>query len=539
MQKQILGIDEIREVAKQAITEVSGVVKQTLGPGGRVILIARQGQTLEGTPLGPKITKDGVSVADECFSPDPKKDVFMQAIKGICRKTVNDAGDGTTTAMVLGEAIYKETLKILTNTSLNPQLVRESVEAACLEVVQKLKEVAIPVKNMEMIRQVATISANGDDRIGTIISKAFEHVGAEGVVTIDEGHTSTVTLEVVDGYQFNRGIEGRTAFFNNKDNTLFEAEGCAVLIFDGKLYNHNDLIPALKILAGMEQDGKPTKKLPPVIVIANEFSNEVLQFLLIQKTEAGLQFCPVQGPHTTHVRTEYYNDLAYYTGGTRLGNGARGLGAIKEDDIGYVGRVVSTKYKTTLYDGHGAEDEILIRVEQLRKAKETAESPYDAQVINDRVAALTNGIAKIGVGGNTELEIKEKYDRIEDALNAARAAIQEGVVPGGGCTLLRISKGITSTEVGHQILKVALLSPFFQILDNIGMGGTTAQCTADEILVGKNTVYDARHKKIVDALDSGVIDPVKVTRVALENAVSIAGLLSTAGGAIIYVKDQE
>jgi chaperonin GroEL len=536
--KKIISREELIQPKLNGLKQIAGIVKRTLGPGGLPILIERVGQSLEGTPIGPKITKDGVSVAEECFSSDKAEDIVIQAVKGICKNTVNVAGDGTTTAVVLGEALVNEMERILKeDPSLNPQLVKESLEAATEEVIKKLKKMAIKVRNNKMIQQVATISANGDISIGKVIGDAFNHVGAEGVVTVDEGKSSTVTLDVVDGYQFGRGAEGRSAFFNNQQATQFEAQQVSLIVYDGKLNSYTQLIPALKLMLGAtDENPRGNGKMPPMVIMANEFSPEVLQFLLIQKTEAGMVVCPVVGPNTTHVRTGYYDDLAVYSGGTRLGNGARNLESIEADDIGLVDRVIVDKYKTTFYDGQGAEEDILNRVDQLKAAKETAESPYDAQVLNDRVAALTSGIAKIGVGGTTEFEIKEKYDRIEDALNAARAAIQEGVVPGGGVTLLRIANKLDQDKsVGHKILKKALTAPFYQILENIEF--KPSEELVEEILSTKNKTFDARNKQVKNALTSGIIDPVKVTRTALENAVSIASLLSTAGGAIIYTKD--
>jgi len=535
--KKIVTRDQLMAPKLSGLNQIAGIVKRTLGPGGLPILIERIGQSLDGSPLGPKITKDGVSVAEECSSPNKEEDIVIQAVKGICKKTVNVAGDGTTTAVVLGEAIVLAMEEELKNDpDLNPQLVKESLERATLEVIAKLKNMATKVKNNKMIEQVATISANGDQSIGEIIRQAFDHVGAEGVVTVDEGSTSSVTLEVVDGYQFGRGAEGRNAFFNNKENTQFNSDNTAVIIYDGRLVSYTQLIPAFRILAKADANDQPTQKLPPIIIMANEFSPEVLQFLLIQKTEGGMVVCPVTGPNTTHVRTGYYDDLAVYSGGTRLGNGSRNLESIEESDIGLVNKVIIDKYKTTFYDGQGSEDDIIARVDQLKAGKASAESPYDAAIYNDRIAALTSGIAKIGVGGTTELEIKEKYDRIEDALNAARAAIQEGVVPGGGTTLLRIAHKMNEHKsIGHKILKTALKAPFYQILENIGV--TIDPSDLEDLLKDSRKTYDARNKKIKNALSAGIIDPVKVTRTALENAVSIASLLSTAGGAIIYVKD--
>lgn len=541
MSKRIVSRDELMTPKLNGLKMIAGIVKRTLGPGGLPIVIQRLGQALDGSPLGPKITKDGVSVAEECASSIPEEDVIIQAVKAICRKTNTIAGDGTTTAIVLGEAIVIETEKILKNDeTLNPQLVKESIELALKEVLLALKEETIEVKDMEMVKQVATISANGDSQIGDLIGDAFKKVGADGVITVDEGSSGEVELFVVDGYQFQRGAEGRQAFFNNRNQTQFEAENCAVVIYDGKLFNYHDLIPIIKILREVDENEAPTKPMPPLMIIANEFSAEVLQFLLIQKNDAGMQVCCVLGPHATHVRTGYYDDLAVYTGGTRLGNGARNLGAIEGDDIGLVKRVIVDKYKTTLYEGQGDEESVLERVQQLKALKAGAESPYDAQICNDRIASITNGIAKIAVGGSTELEIKEKYDRIEDALNAARAAIQEGVVAGGGSTLLRIADKLDPAKgAGHQILANALCYPFYQILENIGLSEAVVNENALLIEAEANIVYDARNKKIKNALEAGIIDPVKVTRTALENAVSIASLLTTAGGAIIFVRDDK
>lgn len=541
MRKKIITREELMEPKLKGLSQIAGIVKRTLGPGGLPIVLERVGQALDGTPLGPKITKDGVSVAEECASPIKEEDVIIQAIKGICKKTVSVAGDGTTTAMVLGEAIVVEMEKVLKeDPSLNPQLVKESVELVTKEILKQLKKIAIPVRDYKKVGQVATISANGDEEIGQIIAEAFSRVGVEGVVTVDEGTSNRVTLDVVDGYQFNRGAEGRNAFFNDTNATKFEAQNAALIIYDGTIRSFTQLIPALRALGGVQTDSngeeRATKKLPAIVIMANEFSPEVLQFLLLQKNEGGMVVVPVVGPHVTHVRTGYYDDLAVYSGGTRLGNGSRNLESITEDDIGLVGRVQIDKYKTTFYDGQGAEDEVLKRVDQLKANKEQAESPYDAQVFNDRIAALTSGIAKIGVGGSTEFEIKEKYDRIEDALNAARAAIQEGIVPGGGSTLLRIAYKLdASKSIGHRIMQQALKAPFCQILDNIEYKITPDEL--DQILKGKNKTFDARNKKVKNAFTSGIIDPVKVTRSALENAVSIASLLSTAGGAIVYVND--
>ena len=443
------------------------------------------------------------------------------------------ATHNTTTAIVLGEAIFKETLAELeSDKNLNPQLVRESLELAAKEVLAELTKQAKKVKKTKVITQVATISANGESEIGDIIGQAFEAVGAEGVVTVDEGSQINTTLDIVEGYQFQRGAEGRDMLFNSKDGTQFEAEDARILIYDGKLVSFTTLIPILTKLAETNKN-----QLPPVVIIANEFSNEVIQWLAIQKMDAGLRIVAVRGPHTTTVRSGYYDDIAVNTGGERLGNGNRSLEAGVPDDFGLVKKVIVDKYTTTFYDGQGDEEAILNRVDQLKAMKEKAESPYDAQVLSDRIAALTQGIAKIGVGGSTDLEIKEKYDRIEDALNASRAAIQDGVIPGGGVTLLKIAVTMEKNTIGKRILSRALQSPFYTILENIGHELTQEEY--ESIMNNKGYVFDARNKKVLEAFKAGILDPVKVTKAGLENAISISSLLCTAGGGIIYVKDKK
>ena len=529
MSKKIINKSNLQPKIIEGMEEIASIVKRTLGPGGLPIIIERSGQAQDGSPLGPRITKDGVSVANECFSDDPEKDLIIQAVKSICKMTNRVAGDGTTTAIVLGEAILKESLNYLDeNPSLNPQIVKEEVEAAAKEVILKLEECALPLDNMDLIKQVATISANGDEEIGEILCEAFKEVGAEGVVTVDEGHTNKLSLNVVEGYQFQRGAESRDNFFNNKDLTKFEASNAAVLIFDGDLNNYTDLMPALHNISTKNEEGAMVS-MPPVVIVANNFSNEVIQFLKIQKMEGGLQFCPVKGPNVTHVRSAHYDDMAVLFGGYRFGNGNRALSSFQEDDHGLVGKVIVDKYTTTFYDGQGDEADVIARVEQLQGQKEMAESPYDKQIVSDRLAALTGGIAKIGVGGATEFEIKEKYDRIEDALNASRAAIEKGIVPGGGATLFKLSY-----KTSNPILKRALRAPFFQILENIGV--EPHEQIVQSIALNKNNTFDARRKEIVDAFSAGIIDPVKVTIAGLENAVSISSLLSTAGGGIIFKK---
>lgn len=565
--KRITSKEEMFEKLKKGISIIAAVVKRTLGPGGLPILIERSGQNLEGDPLEPMITKDGVTVAAECWHPDPEVDLTIQTVKAICRKTNRIAGDGTTTAIVLGESIFLETLKELQKKSnfikrlfkedqvLNPQLVKEKVEASVQRVVEKLYQSTLPCDTLDDIERVAIISANGEKEIGQVIREAFDHVGPEGVVTIDEGSVSETTIQKVEGFQFQRGAEAQERFFNNKEATKFEAQNILVVIYDGRISHNGQLIPIMnKIFMEHKKIGSPM--IPPVLIIANEFSVDTIQLLLVNRAEAGLSVCAVKGPNTTSVRTQMLDDLAVYLGGSRLGNGNKNLESadfgIKvvdghpeyTGDVGFAKSVAVDKYTTTFYGGGGTDDQVKERIDQLKASKEFTFSDYDKTIINDRVAALARGIAKILVGGRTDLEIKEKYHRIEDALNSARAAIEGGVIAGGGATLFRIAKDLESSlDLGDQILSRALKAPLFQIIENIGMHNDEVNLEAlsntnpFDLNNSVRLTFDARNREIVDAFNVGIIDPVKVTVTALQNAASIANLLATCGGGITYSRN--
>lgn len=535
MSKKIVDKNNMAEAIAAGITEIAAIVKRTLGPGGLPILIEREGQALDGSPLGPMITKDGVTVASFCSNPDPQIDLVIQAVKAICAKTNRVAGDGTTSAIVLGEAILREALKALkADETLNPQAVRESIEAAARSALEILLADVVRVDSADQIESVATISANGDVAIGQVIRQAFEEVGNEGVITVDEGHGAETTIEVVKGFQIKRGAEAQDRFFNSADRTKFESNQTNVILYDGHLQSFTEIIPALKASV---RGGA----LPPTVIVANEFSPEVIQFLLIQKAEMAATICAVRSPHMSHVRTAMLDDMAVLLGATRFGNGNKALSAATPEDIGTCERIVSDKYSTTFYGGEGSEEDVLARVDQIKALKTQAESAYDAGVLADRIAALSQGVAKIGVGGLTELEVKERYHRIEDALNAARAAIEEGTVIGGGVALYRVAEVLRrdGSTVGASILANALKAPIHQILENVGESPKKILTTAflRQVMNQEGVVYDARTKTLVHARAAGILDPFKVVRVALENAVSIAALLSTCGGGIINTRE--
>jgi len=529
MYKTIIHKDEMRKHIKEGMESIASIVAATLGPGGLPVQIERVGQSPNGDPLGPMITKDGVSVASECALDDEKLDIVVQTVKAICQKTNRVVGDGTTTAIVLGRAILAEALNVIETQDLNPQFVRKEVEKAALEVEKKLTEKSTPCDTLDMMGNIARISANGDEEIGSIIQKAFEAVGSEGAITVDSGLGKNHHLDVVEGFQIRRGAEAQDRFFNNQDKTKFEAENAHVLIYDGKLNSPQQVGQILELIYTQTQG-----KMPPVVFVANEFSLDVIQSLLINKAHAGLSVCAIRSPHQTKVTTQWLDDMAVFMGGERLGNGNRNLNNIEFNDLGIVKKVVIDKYSSTFYEGFGQEEDVLTRVQQLKAQRNTAESDYDSSIISDRIAALSEGIAKIGVGGLTDLEVKEKYHRIEDAINAARAAVDGGIVPGGGTTLFRISEELGEDSIGHTILKKALKAPLNQIFKNLGYSDSEiVEVVAELKKQANNSVFDGNTNTIKDAFEAGIVDPVRVTSTALANAVSICSLLSTAGGAIV------
>lgn len=531
--KVITHKDEMYKHIKTGVDEVAAIVGRTLGPGGLPILIERQGQALNGEPLPPMITKDGVTVAAECESEDPLVDVVIQTVKDICRKTNKIAGDGTTTAIVLGKAFLDETLNVLNELHQNPQEVKKSLEAAVEEVIELLARETTQCSSFDMIEHVATISANGDAVIGGVIRSAFEAVGTEGVITVDEGGGVQHTLEVVDGFQIKRGAEAQDRFFNNQDRTKFEAEDCHVVLYDGKLTQAQQVISVLEILY-KQYNGK----MPPVIFMANEFSIEAIQVMLINRAENGISVCAVRNPHQTKVTTAMLDDMAVFLGGERLGNGNKSFSNLEFADIGIASKVVVDKYTATFFNGNGSEEAVMERIDQLKAQRLTAESAYDSALLSERIASLAEGIAKIGVGGLTDFEVKEKYHRIEDAVNAARAAIAEGVIPGGGATLYRISEMLPGTSVGHKILKKALKAPTTQILNNLGYTNDEMKNSFGNLLQSPNSTWDGVSNQSVNAIEAGIIDPVKVTKTALRNACSIAALLSTCGGSVTFKRSK-
>ena len=549
----ILRTEDLEEKVSVAVEKIAGIVKRTLGPGGLPILLEREGQTASGLPLPPMITKDGVTVAKHCYSNDKVEDLVIQSLKDICGKTDRSVGDGTTTAIVLGEAIFTEALKLVKEKKLNPQTLRKEIEVASEKVIKELQKYKIEVgNNIKLIRDVATVSANGDKEIGDLVAKAFDKVGAEGTVTVDEGYSRKSTIEIVDGFQIGRGVEGGDLFLNNSANDKFLAENCHVLLYDGTLQSVPDeLLPVLNVIqettfkkALKENPDTNIEKvpMPPVLFIANDFSPSVVQYLSIIKQQTSVPVCAVRSPHMTTVRTQMLDDMAFLLGGERLGFQSRSLKSVTEADIGFVKKVEAGRRVTTFYGGEGHEEEIIKRIDVLKGQLKGAVHLYDQNLLRDRISNLAQGVAKIAVGGDTDFEIKEKYYRIEDALSAAKAAIEGGVVLGGGSTLVRISyslKEVKNDTDGYRVIKNSILEPFNQICKNIGWEAGDYDSVAEFISENGKAVFDAQSRSVTPGLENGIVDPIKVIENALRNAVSICGLLSTFGGLVLLKEKKE
>jgi chaperonin GroEL len=538
MYKKVIKKAEFIEHAKAGVNLLDAIVSRTLGPGGLPILLSREDQIdLIGKQKSPLITKDGVTVAESIKVECPYQDLVIQAVMDAAKKTNRIAGDGTTTSILLAKAILFEIFDVLEkDKSINPQTVRRLVEESAEKVYDYLDFQALPLgKNYDLLEEVANISANGDKRVGKILRAAFEKVGSEGTISVDYGNSLETQLEIVEGFEINRGLEGGTRFTNDKSQTKFDCEDVHVILYDGNLNNYSDLLYALNVIANhyMEEAKGQMPKIPPIMVVANEFSASVLTALMIAKAD-GFNLAAVRSPHQTKIRTQMLEDLAVMLDGTRLGNGNRSLTNCTWEDIGVARRVVATQWNTIFYGHEENEEKILDRIDQLREQKKLTKSEYDRHLFEDRAAGLACAVAKIAVGGATDLEILELYHRYEDALNACKAAIAEGIIPGGGVTFLKCANELVGT-LGDEILANALKRPINQILENIGVSEES------KIELIKNLehsepyiTYDACNNDIVNSLQRGIVDPVLVAKTALKNAVSIAALLSTAGGGVIF-----
>ena len=525
--KQIAFRKDARESILSGVQQLSKAVKVTLGPRGRNVVLAKSWGS-------PTVTKDGVTVAKEVELPDAYENMGAQMVKEVASKTSDVAGDGTTTATVLAEAMYTQGLQAVTS-GYNPMEIKRGIDKAVIEVVESLKAQSKAVKDHSEVEQIGAISANGDDDIGRLIAEAMDKVGKDGTITVEEAKSTDTTLDVVEGMQFDRGYLS-PYFVTDQENMEAALEDCYLLIHEKKISNLKDLLPLLE---------KVSKAGKPLLVIAEDVEGEALATLVVNKIRGTLQVAAVKAPGYGDRRKAMLQDIATLTGGTVITEDLGiNLESVQLTDLGQAKRIAIDKDNTTLVEGTGKAADIKGRVEQIRNQIDETTSDYDREKLQERLAKLAGGVAVIAVGAPTETEMKEKKARVEDALHATRAAVEEGIVPGGGVALVRSIAGLDSiageTEgetTGVRIVRRALEEPMRQIADNAGHEGAVivAEVAEKEGAYG----FNARSEEYGDLVSMGVIDPTKVVRTALSNAASIATLLLTTDALVAEEPEEE
>ncbi|MGH7362278.1 MAG: chaperonin GroEL [Candidatus Methylomirabilales bacterium] len=524
--KQLKYDEEARRAILRGVEKLAHAVVITLGPKGRNVVLDKKFGA-------PAITKDGVTVAKEIELEDPFENMGAQMVKEVASKTSEVAGDGTTTATALAHSIFREGMKNVT-AGANPMALKRGVEKAVEAVVEEIKKISKPTKGKKEISQVATISANNDKAIGDLIADAMEKVGKDGVITVEEAKAMATTLEVVEGMQFDRGYIS-PYFVTDPERMETVLENLLILIHEKKISNMKDLLPILEQIAKM---GKP------LLILAEDVEGEALATLVVNKLRGTLATCAVKAPGFGDRRKDMLKDIAVLTGGEVISEelGIK-LENIRLDDLGKCKKLVVDKEKTTLIEGAGAQKEIEGRIKQLRTQIDETTSDYDREKLQERLAKLAGGVAVIKVGAATEVEMKERKARVEDALNATRAAVEEGIVPGGGVVLLRAAKALDALKLegdektGADIVRRALEEPIRQIAGNAGAEGSIV---VQKVRDAKGAYgFNAETNAFEDLMEAGIIDPTKVTRVALQNAASIAALLITTECLVTDIPEKE
>lgn len=525
MAKQIKYAEDARAAILSGVSQLSRAVKTTLGPKGRNVVLDKK----FGAPTS---TKDGVTVAKDIELQDPFENMGAQMVNEVASKTSDVAGDGTTTATVLAEALFREGVKNVT-AGANPMGIKRGIDKAVIKIVDHLQSIAVPVEGRDQIAAVATISANNDPMIGNIIADAMEKVGKDGVITVEESKTMETYNDVVEGMQFDRGYLS-PYFVTNAERMETVLEDAYILIYEKKVSSMKDLLPVLEQVAKM---GKP------LMIIAEDVEGEALATLVVNKLRGTLNVAAVKAPGFGDRRKAMLEDIAILTGGKSI---SEDLGIKLENvtinDLGRAKRITIDKENTTIVEGNGQEDELQARVKQIKAQIEETSSDYDREKLQERLAKLVGGVAVLHVGAATEVEMKEKKARVEDALNATRAAVEEGVVAGGGTALLRAVKqlvdlGVEGDQlVGKQIVERALEEPCRQIVKNAGLEGSIVVQKLKEM--GDREGFNAATEEYVDMFEAGIIDPKKVVRSALQNAASIAGLMLTTEALITDIPEE-
>jgi len=526
--KQLLFSEQARQEILRGVETLAKAVKVTLGPKGRNVVLDKKWGS-------PTVTKDGVSVAKEIELEEPYQNMGAQMVREVASKTSDVAGDGTTTATVLAEAIFKEGLKSVTAGS-SPMNIKRGIDKAVAAVVEELKKQSHPVKDNKEIEQVASISANSDTVIGKMIAEAMDKVGKDGTITVEEARSVETTLDVVEGMQFDKGYIS-PYFVTEKDTMEAVVEDAFILLYEKKLSNMKDLLPILEKIA---QRGKP------MLIVAEDVEGEALATLVVNKLRGTLNVCAVKAPGFGDRRKAMMEDIAVLTGGKVI---TEDLGIKLEntriEDLGRAKRIVIDKENTTIVEGAGKKADIQGRIAQIKKEIDDTTSDYDREKLQERLAKLAGGVAVINVGAATETEMKEKKARVEDALHATRAAVEEGIVPGGGVAYLRAQKALDTlaTElegdlrIGVMIVKRALEQPLRTLCENAGLEGSVV---VEHVKKEKKTVgFNVDTEQYVDMFEAGVIDPTKVTRSALQNAASVASLLLTTEALITEIPEKK
>jgi chaperonin GroEL len=526
MAKEIFFSDDARSGLFKGVTKLADAVKITMGPKGRNVLIQK-------SYGAPNITKDGVSVAKEIELNDSVENMGVQLVKEVASNTADEAGDGTTTATVLAHSIFKEGLRNIT-AGANPIEVKRGMDKACSAIIDELKAISKAVKDKKEIAQVATISANSDEKIGSLIAEAMEKVGKDGVITVEEAKGINDDLEVVEGMQFDRGYLS-PYFVTNSEKMTCELENPYLLLTDSKVASLKDLVP---VLEKIQQTGRP------LLIIADDVEGEALATLVLNKLKGVLHITAVKAPGFGDRKKAMLNDIAILTGATLITD-ELGLSLEKTTlaELGQCGKVVIDKDNTVIIDGKGDRGAVEARVNEIKSQIEVTTSEYDKEKLQERLAKLSGGVAVIKVGAATETEMKEKKDRVDDALSATKAAVDEGIIIGGGVALIKATEKVDinlkgDELIGSEIIKRAVSAPMKQIVINAGYD---AGVVLDKVISNDNPNlgFDASTGKFVDMLEAGIIDPLKVARIALLNAVSVSSLLLTTEATISEVKEEK
>jgi len=526
MAKQLSFSEEARRAIMKGVEQLSRAVKVTLGPKGRNVVLDKKFGS-------PTVTKDGVTVAKEIELKDPYENMGAQMVKEVAEKTSDNAGDGTTTATILAESIFREGLKNVT-AGANPMALRRGIDKAVETVISELKKLSKPVKDKKEISQVATIASNNDLIIGNQIAEAMEKVGKDGVITVEEAKSIETTMDVVEGMQFDQGYLS-PYFVTDAERMETVLQNPYILIHEKKISNMREMIPLLEQIA---KTGKP------LLIISEETEGEALATLVVNKIRGTLSCCAIKAPGYGDRRKAMLDDIAVLTGGKAITEDlGMKLEKVNLDDLGQAKRVTVDKENTTSIEGAGKQQAINGRIAQIKKQIEASDSDYDKEKLQERLAKLSGGVAVINVGAATETEMKERKARVEDALHATRAAVEEGIVPGGGIALLRSKKALDGLKldgdenIGVTIIRRALEEPIRQIAENAGQEGSVIVQKA--LLEQTNVGYNAETDKFEDMIKAGIIDPAKVTRTALQNASSISGLMVTTEALVSDIPEAE